>query len=275
MIVDSHLHVWSADLERYPVAEGREPREAAPVELLNENMAAAGVDQAVIVQAVGYMHDNRYVADCLRRFPGRFAGTALIDQKAPDAADVLEKLVREDGFIGLRIHLASRVDHPSLWATPDQDPLWRKAEEIGANFTLYGPAAHLEVVEPIVARFPGVKVVLDHVGGVPRPDEDDHDRLLEYVVGFARHEHVHVKFTPQRHRSQEPFPHRDTFDLYRRLFDAYGPRRVMWGTNFPGVLGSTGYAPALELFQRHLDFLTDEDRRWLLGETAREVFGLR
>ena len=154
MIVDSHLHVWSADLERYPVAEGREPREAAPVELLNENMAAAGVDQAVIVQAIGYMHDNRYVADCLRRFPGRFAGTALIDQKAPDAPDVLEKLVREDGIIGLRIHLASRVDHPSLWATPDQDPLWRKAEEIGANFTLYGPAAHLEVVEPIVARFP-------------------------------------------------------------------------------------------------------------------------
>ena len=275
MIVDSHLHVWSADLERYPVAEGREPREAAPVELLNENMAAAGVDQAVIVQAIGYMHDNRYVADCLRRFPGRFAGTALIDQKAPDAPEVLERLVREDGFSGLRIHLASRVDHPSLWATPDQDPLWKKAEEVGASMTLYGPASHLEVVEPIVARFPGVSIVLDHVGGVPREDDPEHDRLFDYVVGFARYEQVHVKFTPQRHRSQEPFPHRDTFDLYRRLFDAYGPRRVMWGTNFPGVLSSTGYAPALELFQRHLDFLTDEDRRWLLGETAREVFGLR
>ena len=168
MIVDSHLHVWSADFERYPVAEGREPREAAPVELLNEEMAAAGVDQAVIVQAIGYMHDNRYVAECLRRFPGRFAGTGLIDHKAPDAPDVLEKLVREDGFAGLRIHLASRVDHPSLWATPDQDPLWRKAEELGASMTLYGPASHLEVVEPIVARFPGVKIVLDHVGGVPR-----------------------------------------------------------------------------------------------------------
>ena len=275
MIVDSHLHVWSADLERYPVAEGREPREAAPVELLNENMAAAGVDQAVIVQAIGYMHDNRYVADCLRRFPGRFAGTGLIDQKAPDAVDVLEKLVREDGFSGLRIHLASRVDHPSLWATPDQDPLWKKAEELGATITLYGPAEHLEVVEPIVARFPGVRIVLDHVGGEPRDDDPEHDRLFDYVVGLARYEHIHVKFTPQAHRSQEPFPHRDTFDLYRRLFDAYGPRRVMWGTNFPGVLSSTGYAPALELFQRHLDFLTDDDRRWLLGETAREVFGLR
>ena len=275
MIVDSHLHVWSADLERYPVAEGREPREAAPVELLNENMAAAGVDQAVIVQAIGYMHDNRYVADCLRRFPGRFAGTALIDQKAPDAPEVLEKLVREDGFSGLRIHLASRVDHPSLWATPDQDPLWKKAEEVGASMTLYGPASHLEVVEPIVARFPGVSIVLDHVGGVPREDDPEHDRLFDYVVGFARYEQVHVKFTPQPHRSQEPFPHRDTFDLYRRLFDAYGPRRVMWGTNFPGVLGSTWYGPALELFQRHLEFLTDEDRRWLLGETAREVFNLR
>ncbi len=275
MIVDSHLHVWSADLDRFPVAEGRKPREAAPVELLNEHMSAAGVDQAVMVQAIPYLYDNRYVADCLRRFPGRFAGTALIDQKAPDAVEVFERLVREDGFCGLRIHLASRVEHPSLWATPDQDPLWRKAEELGANFTLYGPAAHLEVVEPIVARFPGVKIVLDHVGGVPRADDPEHERLFDYVVGLARYERIHVKFTPQGHRSGEPYPHSDTFGLYRRLFDAYGPRRVMWGTNFPGVLQGTGYGPALGLFQRHLDFLTDEDRRWLLGETARQVFGLR
>ena len=274
MIVDSHLHVWSGDFARYPFAEGRGEAEPAPVELLDETMAAAGVDRAVIVQPIHYLYDNRYVADCLRRFPGRFAAVGLIDQKAADAPEQLERLVREDGFAGLRIHLTSRVDDPAEWATSDQDRLGRKAEELGASFCVHGPAAHLSPLEPIVARFPGVPVVLDHLGGVSAPTDDEGGRWLDYVTGLWRYANVYVKWTPQPHKSAETFPHRDTFDLYRRFFDAYGPQRVMWGTNFPGVLRSTGYGPSLELFQCHLDFLSDEDRDWLLGKTAVEVFGL-
>ena len=88
------------------------------------------------------MFDNRYVADCLRRFPGRFAAIGLVAPKAPDAPDRLEKLVREDGFGGLRIH-SSRLDHPSEWAASDQDPLWRRSEELGTCFIVHGPAANL------------------------------------------------------------------------------------------------------------------------------------
>ena len=273
-IVDSHLHVWSGDYDRYPFAEGRSAAEPAPVELLNETMDAAGVGAAVIVQPIHYLYDNRYVADCRRRFPGRFAAVGLIDQQAQDAPAQLSRLVEEDGFCGLRIHLTSRVDDPSDWAAPDQDPLWRRAEELGASFCVHGPAARLAPLEPIIARFPGVRVVLDHLGGVPAPKDDEDGQLLAYVAGLSRYANVHVKLTPQPNKSQEPFPHRDTFDLYRRFFDAYGPQRVMWGTNFPGVLRGTGYGPSLALFQQHLDFLGDDDRRWLLGGTAAAVFGL-
>ena len=111
MIIDTHLHVWSDDSERYPFAEGRTQVGGGSVELLNQTMDEVGVDKAVIVQPIYYLFDNRYVADCLRRFPGRFAAIGLVDPKAPDAADRLEKLVREDDFGGLRIH-SSRLDHP-------------------------------------------------------------------------------------------------------------------------------------------------------------------
>jgi predicted TIM-barrel fold metal-dependent hydrolase len=274
MIVDSHLHVWSGDFDRFPFAEGRAPREPAPVELLNETMDAAGVDAAVMVQGIPYLYDNRYVADCRKRFPDRLAAVGLIDQQAEEAPEVLEQLVTEEGFTGLRIHLASRVDDPAEWAAPDQDRVWAKAEELGASFTIYGPATHLAAVEPIIARFPAVPVILDHVGGVPAPADDGYERLLDYVAGLARYGQVHIKLTPQAHKSAEAFPHRDTFALYRRLFDAYGAQRVMWGTNFPGVLKGVGYGPALEMFAEHLDFVSDEDRAWLLGGTAAKVFGL-
>ena len=164
MIIDTHLHVWSDDFSRYPFADGSRAAEGAPVELLNETMAEAGVDKAVIVQPIYYRYDNRYTAECLRRFPGKFAAIGLVDRQAPDAPDQLERLVREDGFGGLRIHLG-RVDDPAEWAAPDQDPIWRRAEDLGVCFIVYGPATHLPAVEPIIARFPNVPVVLDHIGG--------------------------------------------------------------------------------------------------------------
>ena len=270
MIIDTHLHVWSDDAERYPFAEGRTQVGGGSVELLNQTMDEVGVDKAVIVQPIYYLFDNRYVADCLRRFPGRFAAIGLVDPKAPDAVDRLEKLVREDGFGGLRIH-SSRLDHPSEWAAPDQDPLWRRSEELGTCFIVHGPAANLPHLEPIIGRFPEVPVVLDHIGGAPTNEEPPFP-LLSHVLDLARFPRVYVKFTPQAHKSAVPFPHADTFPAFRLIYDAFGPQRLMWGTNFPGVMKGVGYGPALEMFRDYVDFLTDDDKAWLFHRTALQVW---
>jgi predicted TIM-barrel fold metal-dependent hydrolase len=270
MIVDSHLHVWSDDFERYPFAEGRKEIDGAPVELLNRTMEEAGVDRAVIVQPIHYLYDNRCLIDCLHRFPGKFAGVALVDRHAPDAPDQLQRLVEEHGFSGLRLHLA-RPDDPAEWAAPDQDPIWRRAADLGACFQVYGPAALLSAIEPIVARFPEVTVVLDHIGGAPT-DEDPPYPLLSHVLKMARYPNMYLKLTPQPHKSKLPYPHQDTFPAFRRLYDAFGPRRLMWGTNFPGVLRGTGYARSLELFRHHMDFLTAQDKEWIFSRTPLEVW---
>ena len=95
MIIDTHVHVWSDDFSQYPLAEGR----------------------AVIVQPIHYLYDIRYVADCVKRFPGKFAAMGLVE---------------EDGFGGLRIHM-SFPDNPSEWAAAIQDPIWRQAEALGVK----------------------------------------------------------------------------------------------------------------------------------------------
>ena len=270
MIIDTHLHVWSDDFSRYPFADGRTSIEPGSVELLNKTMAEAGVDKAVIVQPINYLYDNRYVADCLRRFPGKFEAIGLVNRNAPDAPDQLERLVTEDRFSGLRIHLA-RPDDPSEWAAPEQDATWKRAEDLGSLFIVFGPASHLSAVEPIIRRFPSVPVILDHIGGVPIA-EDEPFPLLSNVLRMADCPNVYVKFTPQVHQSSLPYPHEDTFQTYRRIYDAFGPERLMWGTDFPWVLRNIGYRPALELFRTHLDFLTEEDREWLFHKTASKLW---
>ena len=269
--IDTHLHVWSGDFGRYPFAPARPQAAPATVELLEEVMGAAAVSRAVIVQPIHYLYDNRYVADCLGRHPDRLAAIGLLDQKAPEAPDRLESLVRDCGFSGLRIHLKSRVSDPAEWATADQDPLWQRAADLGACFCVHGPCDLLPALVPIVRRFPTVPVILDHIGGAPTDEEPPYPRL-QTVLDLAALPNVHVKLTPQPHKSGEPYPHRDTFATFRRFVEAYGAERLMWGTNFPGVLRQTGYVRACEMFRVHADFLSDAEREWVMYRTAEKLW---
>ena len=270
MIIDSHLHVWSDDQDRYPFEGGRKDAAPGSTELLLETMHEYGVDKAVIVQPIYYLYDNSYVADSLKKYPGKFAAMGIMDRHAPDAPEQLEKLVVEDGFSGLRMHLG-RPDDPAEWAAPDQDPIWRKAEELGASFLSFGPADKLPAVEPIIARFPGVKVVLDHIGGAPT-NEEEPAPILGNVLKMAQYENVYVKFSPQPHKSDEEYPHRDSLPALQKIYEAFGRERVMWGTDFPHVLLGMGYGPALDLFRKHMDFLSAEDKEWLFGKAASSVW---
>jgi predicted TIM-barrel fold metal-dependent hydrolase len=54
------------------------------------------------------------------------------------------------------------------------------------------------------------------------------------VLKLARYPNVYIKFTPQANKSDQGYPFTDTFPAFRLLYDAFGPQRLMWGTNFPG-----------------------------------------
>lgn len=269
MIIDAHLHVWSDDPATYPWA-GKGTEEPGSAELLLETMSKSGVDKACIVQPIHYVYDNTYVRDVLKKYPGRFSAIAIMDRHRPDASEELERLVKEDGFEGLRMHLA-RPEDPAEWAAPDQDPIWRKAEELGSSFLSFGPVEKLPAVEPIIARYPGVKVVLDHLGGAPF-DEPEPYPLLQIVLDMAKYPNVYVKFTPQAGKSQEDFPLKDTHHVYEKIYDTFGPQRLMWGTDFPHIFRNIGYQNGLDLFRHHLPFLSDEDKEWLFAKTALSVW---
>ena len=146
-----------------------------------------------------------------------------------------------------------------MWAGPDQDAIWDRAARLGASFISHGPSVHYPDIEPIVARHPDVPIALDHNGGAPRIERPSVPRHDDLSSNLAKYPNVYVKLIP--HKEEEPFPYKDSHDAFKRLYDAFGPQRLMWGTNFPGVERETKYAPALEVFQDHVDWLTEEDKR--------------
>ena len=270
MIIDSHLHVWADDGSKFPFATPSIPNRKASVEYLMGRMTEAGVDRAVIVQPRLYSWDNRYLADCLRRFPGRFAAMGLVNPKSPDGPDRLEKLVKEHGFGGLRLELGWESNLNDFFG-PDREPLWRRAEQLGVCFGILGSSKDHSCVGPMTERFPGVNIVLDHLGGVPL-DPAEQPLLLAAVLRLASYPNVYVKVSNLQGKSNEEYLFRDTFDLVRRVYDAFGPQRLMWGTDFPGVEVKCGYGRAVDLVRKHVDFFTEDDKEWLFHKTALKLW---
>src|SRR5262245_40908467 len=138
-VIDTHMHIWTNETDRFPFAQPydanfKPPPIAGTVEMLVEEMDRHGVDFAVLVQVIYYGWANRYVAECVKRYPRRFRAHGLIDPTDADVAGRLEYWIREHGLSGMRfspIYYRGRDE----WINSDAHRrLWQKATALGAIF---------------------------------------------------------------------------------------------------------------------------------------------
>jgi predicted TIM-barrel fold metal-dependent hydrolase len=226
-------------------------------------MQIYGVDKLVISQVCYYGRDNTYVSHCIRKYPGRFAavgllvGHRLFPPDHPDNPAQLEYAIKEQGLAGLR--LSPIYDRDVVWLNdPVSYPLWRKAEELGAVFNFFLAPHQVGQVADMAARFPGVKVVIDHLAmiDISRPDDEGFGPLLD----MHRLPNVFIR-TSMHNPSQQRPPFKDVWPYLERVYDAYGAQRMLWG-NFYEML----------IIQEMIPFFSEADKAWILGGTAEGIY---
>jgi predicted TIM-barrel fold metal-dependent hydrolase len=130
----------------------------------------------------------------------------------------------------------------------------------------------LPAVHTLCKAFPKTPVVIDHfarLGMKGPPAEAD----LENLVKLADFETVHVKTSAFYALGAKKAPYTDLAPMIRRLRDTYGANRLMWATDCPYQVGEGHtYADSIALIRDRLDFLTAEDKNWILRGTAEKVF---
>jgi len=233
------------------------------MEYLLGEMKTYGVDKVVISHVCYYGSDNSYTAHCVKSHPDRFAGIGLLvghglhrpdDPKNPAR---LARLMTEDGLSGLR--LSPIYDQTNVWLNdPACHPLWKKAEQLGATFNIFLAPHQIEQVADIAERFPGVKVVIDHFAmiDISRPDSEGIDQIL----ALGRLPNVFIR-TSLHNPSREQIPFRDMWPYLERVYDRFGPERMIYG-NFYELL----------IMKDLIPFFTAADREWILGKTAMNVY---
>jgi len=266
-IIDPHVHVWTHD-PRYPWAKEttRPPQKDATPEMLLELMRANSVERTVIIQVIHYRWDNSYLASVLRHYPQYFRGVARVNPESPSAPDDLSRLV-EQGFRGVRISPAA--DASGDWIRgPLMPPLWKRCRELEVPMTVLTSIDRMPDVAALAEKFPELTVVIDHMADCPA---DDPERLKK-LLALERYPRVFAKISHTWSVSKEPYPYADAQAQVKRLYDAFGPRRMMWGTDWPLVEIYCGYAKALAVVRDEMKFLNAEDKSWILRKTVERVW---
>ena len=227
MVVDTHVHVVSDDLDRYPLRPagiGSDWFLTRPVtaERLVELMDDAGVERAALVQAVGaYGTDNAYTVDAARARPDRFTAVVVIDVD-DDPVARLGALHAGGGVTGVRLFAIGRT-----WLDDARTyPLWRAAHGLGLTVVVTILPDQIGQLDAALDAHPGVPVALDHCAFAD----------AAALAPLARHGNLRLKVTPH------VVEHMDD------LVATFGRDRLLWGSDFPQHEGT--YAALTELGRR-------------------------
>lgn len=295
-IVETHIHLFSADLNRFPGHPNGPRPTPAPLESYLDFARSVGIQHAIHVSAEPYQDDLRYLEYTLDKAPSGFLkGTVLYDPILPDTPRRLAEISRKypGRILAIRIHCTRGRDAaPTVsGALRDRDllhpqvgVLWGKAGELGVAIQAHIQPYFAPQVAKLAAAHPQTRVIVDHFGhagvsGITRTQDGwaltngelgyRSPEEFQPVLDLAKQKQIILKVSGLQYSSREPFPHRDVKPLARRAFDAFGPDRMVWGS-----FGNTReqFDRARTIFDQAFDFLSAADRAKIQGRTAMRLF---
>jgi predicted TIM-barrel fold metal-dependent hydrolase len=269
--IDAHSHIWTPDVSHYPLAAGFKAVDMNPRSFTAEELLAlcrpAGVGRVNLIQMSFYEFDNSYMLDMIKLYPDRFVGTAIVDPLGADPAGAMRALLPW-GVRAFRIVPGYSKLPPERWLEPPgYAAMFAAAAQTGQVLScLIDPRAFAEV-DRMCTRFPDTPVIIDHLGRIGVTGTIA-DQDVDALCALAKHHRLLVKVGAFYALGRKTPPYLDLAPLIQRVVAAFGARRCMWESDCPFQVVSHRYTDSIALVRDRLDFLSRDDRDWLLARTA-------
>ena len=274
--IDIHPHIISDDEKRYPPAPlfGKRSdwsqERPSTVESLIAAMDEAGVAKAAVVHSsTTYGFDNSYVVDGCSKHPDRLVAVGSVDMLADDVAATIKGWA-DKGLAGLRIFTGGSTKDfdPSELDNPKSFKAWEMLAELGLPMCIQTGPIGLPQVRMLAEKFKNVSIILDHLG---RPDVLEGPPYAKSASLFALADlpNIYMKLTPRIFGDvKKEKASAETF--FPRVVEAFGAKRMAWGSNFPTSPGTL--SEILATAQAGLGSLSVQDREWIFGKTAQKLY---
>jgi predicted TIM-barrel fold metal-dependent hydrolase len=273
LIVDAQVHLWGAETPARPWPPGEAHRAQKPYpvtkEMALDGMKEAGVDRVVIVPPSWEGDRNDLALEAARLHPDRFAVMGRLALEKPESRALVDGWKRQPGMLGMRFTFSTERKRP--WLTDGTaDWLWAAAERAGIP-VMMSVAGSFAAVDRIAERHPGLRLVIDHLGIRSGSKGAEAFAGLPDLCTLARRGNIAVKASALPCYSTESYPFPGLHAHIRRVYDAFGPRRMFWGTDWTRL--PCPWRQAVTLFTEELPWLSGEDKKWIMGRAICEWLG--
>jgi L-fuconolactonase len=276
MKIDSHHHFWSYSAAEYPwIGDSMTAlrRDFLPGHLKAE-IAAAGIDGVVSVQARQSVRETEWLLSLADAEPFIKGVVGWVPLARTDVRSTLAKLAANPKLRGVR-HVVQDEPDDRFILGADFNRGVSALREFGLVYDILIFERQLAPAIEFVDRHPRQVFVLDHIAK-PRIKAGALDPWRANIGELARRENVFCKISGMvteadwRTWSEERL--RPYFDV---ALEAFGPKRLMFGTDWPVCLVAASYSRWTEGVTHFSSSLSADEKQSLFGEAAITAYGLK
>jgi L-fuconolactonase len=272
MRIDAHHHLWTLERGDY----GWLTPELAAIHRdfslhdLAPHLAAAGVGGTILVQAAPTEAETEYLLNIAEHAVVVRGVVGWIDFDAADAAARIEAMAARRLLVGLRPMMQDMADDDWL-LRPALAPLLTAMARNDLVFDALVLPRHLPRLLEVVERNPDLTFVLDH-GGKPSLTDREIANWRGDIALLAERPNLVCKLSGLVTEARPDWRIDDLRPAVDTLHACFGPRRLLWGSDWPVVNLAGGYAKWLEAAETLLADLSPAQRAAVFGGNAARVY---
>ncbi|MFC0430198.1 amidohydrolase [Kutzneria buriramensis] len=279
MRVDAHHHMWDLAVRDQPWTADPDVADTLHRTFLLTDLtpltSAAGIDASVLVQTITVPEETPEFLALAEESPLVQAVTGWTDLTAPDVAETLAALRASHGgrwLKGIRHQVQGEPDPD--WLIRDDVLRGLKAVgEAGLVYELLTYPHQLPAATRAAAELPGTRFVLDHCSKPPITS-GDLEPWATRLRALAALPNVTCKLSGLVTEASPDWTVADLRPYVEVVLDAFGPDRVMFGSDWPVCLLAATYAEVVEATAELIGGLSETEQDAVLGGTAARVYGI-
>ena len=271
--IDSHQHFWRLQRGDYGwLTPSHEPiyRDYLPADL-EPQLRRAGVDSTVLVQAAPTIAETQFLLELAAGHAFIAGVVGWVNFESPMAPEDIGTLAADARLLGLR-PMIQDIPDVAWMLKPELAPAIEAMIDHDLVFDALVLPRHLPVLGDFAGLYPELRLVVDH-GAKPPLRDGDLSEWRHEMTAIARGTNAVCKLSglvPEA-LSASPAALAPCVD---HLLESFGPRRLMWGSDWPVCELVCSYEEWCQASEMLLIRLSESERAQIYSGTARETYGI-
>jgi L-fuconolactonase len=275
MRIDSHQHFWQyspAEHTWMTDAMAALKRDFMPADLL-PLLGETSFAGCIAVQARQSLEETRWLLKLADEYPFIRGVVGWVDLCSPQLPEQLEEFARNPLLVGVR-HVVQDEPDDEFMLRPEFRSGITQLQAFGLTYDLLLFPKHLPVAARLVEKFPEQPFVLDHIAK-PSIADGSLSPWREDLQALARFRNVSCKLSGMVTETKWGQWQAPDFHSYLDVvFEAFGPNRLMIGSDWPVCTLSGIYASTMQIVMEYVRQFPKEAQDAILGENCARFYGI-